>query len=237
MKKIPSLKHCLLMATPLIALIWWIKLCEVMFGWDLYQLGIYPRVASGLIGIVTGPLVHGSWQHLMGNTVPLLLLGSMLNYGYPKSRGWSLAIIWLLSGLGVWLFARGSYHFGISGVTHGLFFYLFTGGILRRDKRSSALLMIAFYLYGGMLMTIFPREPGVSFEYHLFGALAGILCAFLFRQWDPKPTRKTYSWDLGDSPGDFVLRFNLRALQVNDVDLGGDLPQNSERGAQDIMDA
>ena len=118
----------------------------------------------------------------------------MLIYGYPKSRYWALAGIWLLSGLGVWLFARSSFHFGASGITHGMFFYLFIGGILRRDRRSAAILMIAFYMYGGMLLTIFPGDPGVSFESHFFGALAGAFCAYVFRDWDPKPQRKRYSW-------------------------------------------
>jgi membrane associated rhomboid family serine protease len=201
----PSLRHYFSIPSVFVAILLSIKLCEVLLGWDLHPLGVLPRTESGLVGILTGPLVHGSWQHVLGNAIPLLLLGGMLAYGYPRSRWWSVVLIWLLSGLGVWLFARSSYHYGASGVTHGLFFYLFTAGILRRDRRSSALLMIAFYLYGGMLMTIFPREPGISFEYHLFGALAGILCAFLFRHWDPKPQRKTYSWEEepeSDAPGE-----------------------------------
>jgi membrane associated rhomboid family serine protease len=131
----------------------------------------------------------------MGNTLPTVLLGSMLIYGYPKSRFWALSGIWLLSGIGVWLFARGSYHFGASGLTHGMFFYLFVGGILRRDRRSAALLMVAFYMYGGMLLSILPRDPGVSFESHLFGAMAGVFFAYIFRNWDPKPNRKRYSWE------------------------------------------
>ncbi|WP_420887170.1 rhomboid family intramembrane serine protease [Candidatus Litorirhabdus singularis] len=131
---------------------------------------------------------------MIGNTLPLLLLGTMLLYGYPKSRFWALAGIWLLSGAGVWLFARSSYHFGASGLTHGIFFYLFVSGILRRDRRSAALLMIAFYMYGGMLLTILPRDPGVSFESHFFGAMAGAMLAYAFRNWDPKPVRKQYSW-------------------------------------------
>jgi membrane associated rhomboid family serine protease len=192
----PTVRGSVLLAAPLVVLIWWLKVCEALFGWDLHQLGVYPRTASGLIGIVTAPLVHGSWQHLAGNTLPLLVLGGMLAYGYPRSRRSVVALIWLLSGAGVWLFARGSYHFGASGLAHGMFFFLFTSGILRRDKRSSALLMIAFYLYGGMLMTIFPREPEVSFESHLFGAVAGIFCAFVFRDRDPKPVRRPYSWEL-----------------------------------------
>ena len=190
-----SLRFSIMVTSIFVFLIWWIKLSELIFGWNLYQLGVYPHSLSGLIGIVTGPLIHSSWPHLISNTLPILLLGSILSYGYPRSRWWTLAIIWLLSGVGVWLFGRESYHFGASGLAHGMFFYLLIGGILRRDKRSIALLMIAFFMYGGMLLTILPREPEVSYEYHLFGALGGVLCAIVFRNWDPKPPSKIYSWE------------------------------------------
>jgi membrane associated rhomboid family serine protease len=173
-----------------------VKLLEHLFSLDLHQFGILPGSARGLTGILTAPLIHGSWSHVLGNTLPTLFLGSLLIYGYPRSRWWALSGIWLLSGLGVWIFARSSFHIGASGLSHGMFFYLFVGGILRRDKRSAALLMLAFYLYGGMLLTIFPRDPAVSFESHLFGAIAGALCAYLFRHWDPKPPRRRYSWEL-----------------------------------------
>jgi membrane associated rhomboid family serine protease len=127
----------------------------------------------------------------------------MLMYGYPISRFWALAGIWLLSGTSVWLFARSSYHFGASGLTHGIFFYLFVGGILRRDRRSAALLMVAFYMYGGMLLTILPVDPGVSFESHFFGAASGAILAYTFRHWDPKPVRKRYAWERrSDEPED-----------------------------------
>jgi membrane associated rhomboid family serine protease len=75
-------------------------------------------------------------------------------------------------------------------VTHGLFFFLFVASIFRRDKSSVAIMMIAFLLYGGMTMTIFPREEGISFEYHFFGALAGVIAAIIWRDSDPKPVVK-----------------------------------------------
>lgn len=190
-----SLRNGILIATSFAALIWGLKLFEFVLGIELYNLGVYPRSQSGLLGIVTAPLIHGSWEHVFGNTLPLVLLGSLLIYGYPRSRFWALAGIWLLSGAGVWLFGRSSYHFGASGLTHGIFFYLFVGGILRRDRRSAALLMIAFYMYGGMLLTILPNDPGVSFESHLFGAASGAILAYAFRNWDPKPMRKRYAWE------------------------------------------
>ncbi|KGJ95700.1 rhomboid family intramembrane serine protease [Thalassotalea sp. ND16A] len=191
----PSLQNSIAISTIFVLVLWWLKLCEMMFGLNFQQLGVYPLTASGIIGIVTGPLIHGSWQHVISNTLPILLLGSFLLYGYPKSRWWTLAIIWIVSGLGVWLFGRESYHLGASGLAHGMFFYLFISGILRRDKRSSALMMVAFYMYGGMLLSILPREQWISFEYHLFGALSGAFCALVFRHWDPKPKRKVYSWE------------------------------------------
>jgi membrane associated rhomboid family serine protease len=95
----------------------------------------------------------------------------------------------------VWLFARPSSHIGASGLTHGLMFFVFVAGVLRRDKASAALAMIVFFMYGGMVMSIMPRDADVSFEFHLFGALAGVILAFLFRNSDPKPPRKHYDWE------------------------------------------
>jgi membrane associated rhomboid family serine protease len=191
----PSFASPILSACTFTAILWMIKLFEVVFGWDLLSLGVYPQQVSGLIGIITAPLIHGSWEHLASNTLSVMLLGAILLYGYPKSCWWTVALIWLLSGIGVWVFGRPSYHIGASGLTHGVFFYLLISGILRRDKLSAALLMVAFYMYGGMLMTILPREVGISFEYHLFGGLSGVLCAVLFRHWDPRLAEKTYAWE------------------------------------------
>ena len=189
------LRDSIVMAACFVAVLWNLHFLEFLFQLDVYRLGVLPREPQGLVGVVTGPLIHGSWSHLVSNTLPLLLLGSMLMYGYPRSRWRVIVIIWLVSGLGVWLFARSSFHFGASGLTHGMFFFLFTAGILRRDRRSAALLMVAFYMYGGMVLSIFPGDPGISFEYHAFGALAGIGCGFAFRDSDPRPQRRRYSWE------------------------------------------
>ncbi len=191
----PTLKNSILLTIIFILWLWGIKLFETLFAIDLQQLGVYPLSTKGLVGIITAPMVHGSWQHVFGNSLPILLLGSFLHYSYPKSRYWALMMIWVISGIGVWLIGRESFHIGASGLTHGMFFYLFLMGIFRRDRRSSAVMMIAFYMYGSMLLTIFPREHWISFEYHLCGAIAGIVSALLFRHWDPKPIRKKYSWE------------------------------------------
>jgi membrane associated rhomboid family serine protease len=178
-----------------IGLLWLIELLDTGFVLHLSRLGIFPRTWHGLWGVVCAPLIHGSWQHLISNSLVLLVLGVVLLYGYPRASGYVLALVWLGSGLGVWLFARSSYHFGASGLAHGLMFYIFVSGILRRDRLSIALSLIVFLLYGGMVTTIFPQQPGISYESHLFGAVMGVIAAFVFRSRDPLTPEKTYDWE------------------------------------------
>ena len=114
---------------------------------------------------------------------------------FPQATWRSLPIIWIGSGLGTWLIGTGGSHLGASGVTHGLGFLVFALGLLRRDRAAVAAALIAFFFFGGMLVTVFPNEIGVSWEYHLAGALSGLLGAVLFRRADPQPPRKRYSWE------------------------------------------
>ena len=107
-----------------IASLWVIKILEIQFNVPLFFLGVHPVADFGFVGVLSGPLIHGSFEHLASNSLPLLLLLTALSYGYPHSRWWALAIIWVGSGLGTWLFAREAWHFGASGLTHGVFFYL-----------------------------------------------------------------------------------------------------------------
>jgi membrane associated rhomboid family serine protease len=200
MKTDVPLRNSILLAWAWAGVLWFVfGLGDALFL-DLPRFGIYPRTLAGLPGILLAPLIHGSAEHLVANTLPVLILGTALFYGYPRSRWWTLLLIWILSGAGVWWLGRASYHFGASGVIHGLLFFLFVGGVIRRDKLSAVLCMVAFSMYGGMLLTIFPTEPEISFEAHFCGAVAGALCAVLFRHMDPKPAPRKYSWE--QSPRD-----------------------------------
>ena len=166
-------------------------------GFDWRFLAVVPQSAAGLAGLLTAPLLHGSVAHVLANTTALLLLGTLAGTVYPKASLRALPLLWLGAGLGAWLLGQpGSHHLGASGITHGLGFLVFVLGLLRRDRAAIAAGMIAFLVYGGMLMSVLPREAGVSWESHLGGALAGIVSAFLFRRSDPQPARQKYSWEL-----------------------------------------
>ncbi len=191
----PSLTTVFLAAAAVVLLLWVIWLADVAFALELARFGVFPHSIFGLRGILFGPLIHGSASHILANTAPLLVLTIALFYGYPRSAWMVILVIYLGSGLGVWLFARESYHIGASGVTHGLMFFIFVIGILRRDRAAIALSLLVFFLYGSMVWGIFPREPGISFESHFFGAAIGVGLAFLLRNRDPRPPRKRYSWE------------------------------------------
>jgi membrane associated rhomboid family serine protease len=166
---------------------------------DWRPLAIAPRQASGLWGLLAAPLLHGSPAHVTANAVALLLLGTLAGVVYPRATVRALPLLWLGSGLGAWLLGEpGSLHLGASGVAHGLGFLLFALGVFRRDRAAVAAGMIAFMFYGGMLVTVLPHEPGVSWQAHLGGAVAGLVAAWLFRRSDPLPPRKRYSWDIED---------------------------------------
>jgi membrane associated rhomboid family serine protease len=191
-----AFRRAALLAFAFVAVLWWIALVALALGVDFDALGVRPRHPWGLIGVLTGPLIHADLGHLTANTLPLLVLGTLALYFFPRATRRAWPVIWLVAGAGVWLFGRDSLHFGASGLNHGLLFLVFVLGLLRRDRPAVAAALIAFFLYGGMVITVLPTEPGVSFEYHAFGALGGLLGALAFRRLDPPPPRKKYSWEL-----------------------------------------
>ncbi len=180
-----------------VAVLWWIKLIEVMLDTSFVVLGVTPREPFGLIGVITAPLLHGSFEHLIANSVPLLILGALGWYGYRKSMLRALPLIWLGSGLLVWLFARESHHIGASGVVQGLVIFLIVLGFLRKERPALGIGMIALFLYGGTIWGVLPQtDQSISWESHLAGALMGLFAGLYWRNLDPAWPRKKYSWEL-----------------------------------------
>jgi membrane associated rhomboid family serine protease len=158
-------------------------------------LAIQPGKPAGLIGIVAAPLLHGSLGHLASNAFSILVLGTLAGTVFPRASLRALPVIWVGSGLGTWLIGSGGFHLGASGVTHGLGFLIFTLALLRRDRPAISAALIAFFFFGGMLLTVLPQELGVSWEYHLSGAVMGVIAGLRWRRLDPAPPRRRYSWE------------------------------------------
>ena len=69
-----------------VVLLWIVFWMESRFSINLNRFGIYPLKLSGLIGIVTGPFIHGSLKHLFNNSAPLFVLSTALFYFYQKIK-------------------------------------------------------------------------------------------------------------------------------------------------------
>lgn len=187
------------MVPPLLflTLLWIIKLGEILAHIDLGFLGVYPRNFTGLIGIITAPMIHADLKHLFANSIPLFVLGSCILYFYKEIALKTIVLIYLISGISVWVGAREAYHIGASGVVYGLAAFLFFSGIFRKDIRLLAITMLVTFLYGSLVWGIFPDfypEKNISYESHFWGLIAGSVLAFYFRKDGPK--RKKYNWEI-----------------------------------------
>jgi membrane associated rhomboid family serine protease len=169
-------------------------------GLDLAHFGVRPRDVAGLAGIAVAPLLHGDAVHLASNALPLLLAGTALLYLYPASSRVVVPVLYLGTGLAVWIAARDGVHLGASGLVYGVVAYVFVAGILRRDRRAWAASILVALFYGSLVWGVLPMKTGVSWEGHLAGAVLGVALAFLLRERDVVP-RKRYSWEV-EPPAD-----------------------------------
>ncbi len=191
-----SLIKSLVFPFTFVFLLWLIELIQVIFSTRFIAFGIIPHRIEGLTGILTSPFIHAGSDHLLANTLPLLIAGTTLFYFYPSLAGRVIMLVWVLSGIWVWIAGRETSHIGASGLIYGLVFFLFFSGILRKDPRLISISLLVTFLYGSLVWGIFPIDESMSWESHLFGSIAGIICSFYFRKEGPQ--RKKAQWEIDE---------------------------------------
>ena len=145
----------------------------------LERFGLIPRQGAGLPGIFLMPFLHGSLRHIISNTVPLFVL--MLLLAGSRANSWVIvASITLFGGLLLWLFGRPMIHIGASGLVFGLITFLIFSGLFEKRMLSIVVSVLVGFLYGGSLFAgVMPGQTGISWDGHLFGAVAAIVIAWL----------------------------------------------------------
>lgn len=173
---IEQIKQRALETLGLIIIIWIVFVLDRFL--PLENFGILPRSVSGLAGIVAMPFLHADWQHITNNSVPLIVLLTIL--ANSTKHYWSVIIgITVGSGLLLWLLGRSSLHIGASALVFGLIGYLLVAGLKRKDVTSLVATVLVFSLYGGTILSgISPLQTHVSWEGHLLGLLAGATLAW-----------------------------------------------------------
>lgn len=166
----------------LLAAIWVVAVVNLVTGYALNGwFGLEPRAVRGLDGVLLMPLLHGSLSHAAANTVPLIVLGAVLATTAERVALTATALIVILGGFAVWVFGKPAVHVGASGLIFGWFGFLVARGVFERRVVPMLVAAAVVLVYGTMIWGVLPGQPGVSWESHLFGALSGVLAAFVLR--------------------------------------------------------
>ena len=179
---------------------------QFVFELDFTRFGIFPRSAKGLYGIICSPLIHGDFNHLFNNSIPLLIMGTALFYFYKEIALKVTFWVYLMVGIWTWVSAREAYHIGASGVLYGLFSFLLVSGFIRKNTQLIALSFAVIFLYGSLVWGILPIDVKISFEGHLWGFIAGIVLAIYYKKQGPQ--KKEHIWEEEDNDEDEFWKEN-----------------------------
>jgi membrane associated rhomboid family serine protease len=164
----------------LVLAMWLVRIADAVIPFDLNRLGLLPRTMQGLLGIGSMPFLHANFEHLLSNTIPLVILLGLTVAS--RHRAWPIVVAIIVgNGVLLWLFGRTAYHIGASGLVFGLIAYLITVGIREKQFVSIAIALLVGFLFGGtLLMGVIPRfSSAMSWDGHLFGAISGIVVGVL----------------------------------------------------------
>lgn len=165
-----------------IAIIWATQALNWAMGYRLNTaFGLIPRQTTGLDGVLGMPMLHGSFSHLISNTPPLILLGTLLSVTATRALLTVNGIIVVVGGGLVWLFGSTAIHIGASGLLFGWFGFLVVRGVVDRSLLTLGVSVLVGVLYGSIVWGVLPGQPGISWESHLFGAIAGAAAAVFVR--------------------------------------------------------
>jgi membrane associated rhomboid family serine protease len=165
----------------MVFLMWLCFVAEVVYQVPLAQWGILPREPIGLVGVLMAPLLHGNLSHLVSNTFPVLFLGALLFFFYPRIARQVFYSGYFLTGILVWIIGRPSVHIGASGLIYAMASFLVFFGFFYRNLISLLISLVVIALYGTLWYGIFPTETYISYESHLAGAIIGLILAWNMR--------------------------------------------------------
>ncbi|MCB1038341.1 MAG: rhomboid family intramembrane serine protease [Acidimicrobiales bacterium] len=168
-----------LVVLALVAAMWVEELVDLLPRTQFDGLGIRPRQVRGLAGIPLAPFLHDGFGHLLGNTIPFLVLGCLIAASGTQRFVQVFVISGLVAGIGTWLTApAGTVHIGASGVVFGFLTYLIARAAFERRLGHVLLALAVLAFYGGLLWGLLPR-PGISWQGHLFGSIGGVAAAWV----------------------------------------------------------
>jgi len=218
-KKIQEIrsKQSLIFPIAFICIAWLLKIFEWGLDINFYQLGIFPLQVKGLPGIITSPFVHGDFEHLMANTVPIFALSWGIFYFYRQLAFRIVLYCLFTTNILLWLGGREAWHIGASGLVYAFASFLFFSGLFRNYYKLIAISFAVAFLYGGLFWGIFPVLKDVSWEGHLFGACSGLIYAFAFRKEGPQKPEIIWEEDEHDEIPEEIWNHNKQDKDADEA--------------------
>lgn len=172
--------RALILVGAMVAVMWVVEAVNALDSNRLNPAGgLIPRHLDGLDGVVFSPFLHGSWSHLVGNTVPFVILGGVVALSGLARVILVTATVAVVGGLGTWLVASpNTVHVGASGLVFGYAAYLVGRGVFTRSVLHLGTGAVVAIVWGGTLISGFVPQDGISWQGHVFGALGGFVAAF-----------------------------------------------------------
>jgi membrane associated rhomboid family serine protease len=162
------------------AVMWLVEVIDSLDSHRLDQWGIKPHHLDGLVGVVAAPFLHVSFDHLISNTVPFLVMGGAIALNGAARVAIVTAIVALVGGLGTWLIApSNSVHIGASGIVFGYATYLISRGAFNRSALELGMGLVVAVVWGSALLSGLLPHDGISWQGHLCGGLGGVAAASL----------------------------------------------------------
>ncbi|MGL5839448.1 MAG: rhomboid family intramembrane serine protease [Sphingorhabdus sp.] len=163
-----------------------IHIADWLLGGWLKSFGIHPREISSVYTIATAPWLHADFTHLFSNLSAFVVLAALSLINGIRYFAKASLLIMAIGGALVWLLGRGSIHIGASGWIFGLWSLSIALAWYQRSYRNAVIAILVLLFYGGMIFGLLPTTGYISFESHLFGAIAGVVAASILSK-KPQP--------------------------------------------------
>ncbi|MEO8689363.1 MAG: rhomboid family intramembrane serine protease [Solirubrobacteraceae bacterium] len=161
----------------MVIVMWVVEVLDAA-GAHLDANGIHPRDPGTLPDIAFAPFLHSGWGHLIGNTIPFLILGGAIALSGLARTAAVTVLVAAIGGLGTWLIGPAhTNHIGASGLVFGFAAYLIARGLFSRNPIHLVAGVGVIAVYGATLAFSLVPHPGISWQGHLFGAVGGIVAA------------------------------------------------------------
>jgi len=162
--------------------------CFVFKSIDLAAwLGVMPRTPLGLVGIITAPLLHAGWDHLIANSIALGILCYLARRTAPEGMSSAIFYAMICGGALAWLTGEpGRPHIGASGVAFGLIGFLLVNGLVRGGCGPILVTLVVGFLFGGAVLTVLKTTSNegisLSWQMHAGGMVGGVIAAWTSRE-------------------------------------------------------